>query len=216
MRKLAGKLAVALALAVIAMPLTAYAQGAGGAAQVRSGRGGGGVHVGGGGGAILRRDVRCAAGNAVLYPACRRTKFYVACRHAKFYAACRHTKLCPAIDAIWDSAPRHDVQPLGPAHATPAHGNAAEYRAAHVAQDHRRAHQCAPPQRHRRHHAASGAARPLRLAFRGADGQSFRECRRAPGLAARPARRLRAVVRPGVLALRLFRHFRLRVLAQRL
>ena len=52
--------------------------------------------------------------------------------------------------------------------------------------------------------------------FAGADGQSFRECRRAPGLAARPARRLRAVVRAGVLALRLFRHFRLRVLALRL
>jgi ABC-type transporter MlaC component len=53
MRKLAGKLAVALALAVIAMPLTAYAQGAGGGAPVRSGGGGGGgVHVGGGGGGV--------------------------------------------------------------------------------------------------------------------------------------------------------------------
>ena len=55
------------------------------------------------------------------------------------------------------------------------------------------------------------------LALRGASGRrSFRERRRAPGLAARPARRLRRMVRAGVLALRLFRHFRLRVLALRL
>jgi hypothetical protein len=50
MRKLAGKLAVALTLAVIAMPVAAYTQLSSGAAP--RGGGGGGVHVGGGGGGM--------------------------------------------------------------------------------------------------------------------------------------------------------------------
>ena len=66
--------------------------------------------------------------------------------------------------------------------------------------------------RRQRDHAAGGAARPLRRAR----ARSRGKLRCAPGLAARPARRLCGVVRAGVLALRLFRHFRLRVLARRL
>ena len=106
------------------------------------------------------------------------------------FLACRHPNFCRAIAAIQDGAPRHDVQPLGPGHATPAHANAVKHQPAHAAAHHRRADQRAPPQRHRRDHAAGGAARPLRLAFRGAGGQSFRQCRRPPGLAARSARRI--------------------------
>ena len=75
-----------------------------------------------------------------------------------------------------------------------------------------------PPQRHRRHQHADGAARPLRLALCGARAigseLAFRPHGGAPGLASPSSRRLRRLVRAGVLALRLFRYFRLRVLAR--
>ena len=80
--------------------------------------------------------------------------------------------------------------------------------------------------RHLRRNGAAGittqAARQGRFASRfAARAQSrsalaLRSHRGAPRLAARPPRRLRGLVRAGVLALRLFRHFRLRVLARRL
>ena len=74
----------------------------------------------------------------------------------------------------------------------------------------------APPASLRRRRGKAASRRALRRARKRIRHWRSDAHRRAPRLASPPSRRLRRLVRAGVLALRLFRHFRLRVLARRL
>ena len=209
MTNLTGKLAAALALAVIAMPMTAYAQF------------GGGVPRGGGGGGQAAAPIqRSAPAMRSFTPHAGGRAFTPHVGGRTFTSHTRSGTFTPHVGRSANFSRQHRVTTFnrsGQTLATPAWGRRSRNTATRTLRSTtERANPCPAPQRHRRDHGASSAARPLRLALRGPDGQSFRQCRRPPGLAARPARRLRAVVRAGVLALRLFRHFRLRVLALRL